>query len=141
MPNLGFFDGQILTALKGGDQGFPTSLEGTGVFRETLRLHLGRLERQGTQEDQKQMQTPELLPNPKIRIMTIFNQFRDKAARIYDCDIFPFLLSQFESLLLQFCDRKTDRSIVRGIGFEPVSQWRRLHSLLQLLPFFIAACE
>jgi hypothetical protein len=40
------------------------------------------LECQGTQEDQKQMHTPELLPNPKIRIMTIFNQYRDKAARL-----------------------------------------------------------
>jgi hypothetical protein len=61
--------------------GFQQTLKEGAFSRETLRLHLARLERQGTQEDQKQMQTPELLPNPKIRIMTIFNQFRDKAAR------------------------------------------------------------
>jgi hypothetical protein len=36
-----------------------------------LRLHLAHLERQGTQEGQKQMQTSKLPPNPKTRIKTI----------------------------------------------------------------------
>jgi hypothetical protein len=50
-------------------------------FHKPLRLRLARLERQGTQENQKQVHTSKLSPNPKKGITTILDQFRDKAAR------------------------------------------------------------
>jgi len=52
-----------------------------GFSHEQLRLQLARLELEGTQADQKHVYTSRLSPNPKIRIMTILHQFRDKAAR------------------------------------------------------------
>jgi len=61
--------------------GFQQTLKEVAFSDDTLRLYLARSGIQGTQGHQKQMQTPELPPNPKIRIMTIFNHFRDKAAR------------------------------------------------------------
>ena len=53
-------------------------------FHNPLRLSLARLERQGTQEGQKQIYTLTPPPNPKIRIKTTLHQFRDKAAREKD---------------------------------------------------------
>jgi len=52
-------------------------------FHNPLRLQLALLELKGTQEDQKHVYTSKLSPNQKIRIMTILNQFRDKAARSF----------------------------------------------------------
>lgn len=63
------------------NHGFPTNPEGSSVSHDALRLQLARLILRGTQEDQKQTQTPKLPPNPKIRMMTILHQFRGKAAR------------------------------------------------------------
>jgi hypothetical protein len=63
------------------NHGFQQILKEVEFFHNTLRLHLARLELQGTQEDQKQMHTSNLPPNPKTRLTTILHQFRDKAAR------------------------------------------------------------
>jgi hypothetical protein len=61
--------------------GFQRIWKEVEFFYKPLRQHLAHLERQGTQEGQKQMHTLKLSPNPKMRIMTILHQFRDKAAR------------------------------------------------------------
>jgi hypothetical protein len=78
---LGLFYGQILDVLKDGESWVPTDPGGSRFFHKLLRRHLACLERQGTQENRKQMHTSKLSPNPKTRIMTILHQFRDKAAR------------------------------------------------------------
>ena len=64
------------------NQRVPSTLKEVEFSHNTLRLHLAHLERQGTQEGQKQMHTSKLPPNPKTRIITILRQFRDKAARV-----------------------------------------------------------
>jgi predicted ArsR family transcriptional regulator len=51
--------------------GFQQIPEEVELSHDTLRLHLARLERQGTQESQKQIRTSKLPPNPKTRIKTI----------------------------------------------------------------------
>lgn len=64
-----------------GKSWFQQILKEVEFSNKPLRLHLARLEHQGTQESQKQMHTPKLSQNQEREIKTILHRFRDKPAR------------------------------------------------------------
>jgi len=79
--DLGLFGGQILAVERWQITGFQQILKEVEFFHNPLRLQLAHLELKGTQDDQNHVYTSRLSPNPKIGIMTILHQFRDRAAR------------------------------------------------------------
>jgi hypothetical protein len=62
--------------------GFHQSSMEVEFSHKLLKLNLVRLECQGIDMSQKQIYASKLSLNPKIGIMTILHQFRDKAARV-----------------------------------------------------------
>jgi hypothetical protein len=63
--------------------GPPADPAGSGVFHNTLRLHLACLELQDMAVKANSTCASKPPPNPKRGINTIFDHFRDKPARDY----------------------------------------------------------
>jgi hypothetical protein len=70
-----------------------------GFYHKTLRLRLARLERRGIVVKANSAYASKMPPNPKRGIDTIFNHFRDKPARAYDCRMLISLVTIIQNVI------------------------------------------
>jgi hypothetical protein len=79
--DLGLFGEQLLTVLTKGNSGIPTNLKENRAFPQTVEAASGQFEASRHATELKTDTRLKTAPNPRIRIKTILDQFRDKAAR------------------------------------------------------------